>query len=187
MTDTEYLTDHFLIAMPQLDDPNFSQTVTYLCQHDAQGAMGITINRPLGIGLGELLAQLEIRTDDESLIRQPVYSGGPVQTSRGFILHSPASLWDSTLEINPQLSLTTSSDIFEAMVAGNGPEKTFVALGYSGWGAGQLEAEIMNNAWLHTRADYSILFDTEPGQRWPQAAAQLGIDINTLSHEPGHA
>ncbi len=187
MKHTEYLTDHFLIAMPQLNDPNFSQTVTYLCQHDAQGAMGITINRPLGIGLGELFEQLDIDTEDEALFRQPVYSGGPVQTSRGFILHSPASRWESTMTINPQLSLTTSSDIFEAMAAGSGPKKTFVALGYSGWGAGQLEAEIMSNAWLHTRADYSILFDTDPALRWPRAAAQLGVDINTLSHEPGHA
>jgi putative transcriptional regulator len=187
MDASQSLTNHFLIAMPQLQDPNFSRTVTYVCEHSEQGAMGIVVNRPMQLQLGEMLEQLDIHTTRRDALEMPVYLGGPVQTDRGFVLHSGDARWDSTLTIAPDVSVTTSKDILEAIADGQGPEHTLVALGYAGWAGGQLEDEISANAWLSGPATAEILFNRAPDERWQAAARLLGIDLNLLSAEAGHA
>jgi putative transcriptional regulator len=181
------LTDHFLIAMPMLDDPNFSHTVTYVCAHNDDGAMGIVINRPIGIGLGEVLAQMELSSSDPAVAEYPVFQGGPVHRDRGFIIHRPTANWESTIRVTEEIGVSTSRDILEAISKGSGPEDKLVALGYAGWGAGQLEQEIAQNAWLSVPATREIIFRTPPDQRWEEAAAQMGIDLNILSNDVGHA
>ncbi len=181
------LTNHFLIAMPGLRDPNFSRTVTYVCEHTDQGAMGIVINRPTEVTLGELLAQLEIPTRLDWVRDTPVYQGGPVQTDRGFVLHSAGPAFDSTLSITPDISVTTSRDVLEAIAGGEGPERSLIALGYAGWGGGQLEQEMSANAWLSGPADSDIIFRLDVDGRWLAAARLLGVDLNLLSGEAGHA
>lgn len=181
------LTNHFLIAMPTLMDPNFHQTVTYVCAHNEEGAMGIVINRPLDIDLGEVLSQMNLAADDPQIRHIAVYEGGPVQRDRGFIIHRPAANWDSTISVSDQIGVSTSRDILEAMAGGSGPADALVALGYAGWGAGQLEQELADNAWLSGPADLAILFDTPADERWRSAAALLGVDLSSLSHEVGHA
>lgn len=182
------LTNHFLIAMPGLQDPNFARTVTYVCEHTDQGAMGIVINRPLGVRLGELLTQLDIATLDSGVRETPVYQGGPVQTDRGFVLHTAGPAFDSTLSITPDISVTTSRDVLEAIATGEGPEQTLIALGYAGWGSGQLEQEMVANAWLSGPASNEIIFRMPSGARWMAAAQLLGVvDLNLLSGEAGHA
>ncbi len=181
------LTNHLLIAMPNLADPNFSHTVTYICEHNENGAMGLVINRPIDINVAEVLEQMEIPVDEPSAGAAQVYLGGPVEEQRGFVLHSSDSEWDSTLRINDQVSVTTSRDILEAMARGEGPEHALVALGYAGWGPGQLEQEILDNSWLSAPADQAILFTLPPARRWEAAAELLGVDLNRLSSESGHA
>ena len=181
------LTNHFLIAMPGLQDPNFSRTVTYVCEHTDQGAMGIVINRPLDVRLGELLDQLEIVALRPNVEQIPVYQGGPVQTDRGFVLHTSGPTFDSTLSITSDISVTTSRDVLEAIASGEGPEQTLVALGYAGWGSGQLEQEMSANAWLSGPASHEIIFRMDPNARWLAAAQLLGVDLNLLSGEAGHA
>ncbi len=181
------LTNQFLIAMPGLQDANFHHTVTYLCQHGREGAMGIVINRPSGLRLNDILEQLEISDSALSSAEQPIYIGGPVQTDRGFVLHSSGSEWDSTLQITPAISITTSRDILDAIAQGKGPEKSLIALGYAGWGVGQLEQEMSANAWLNGPAPEHVLFDLPAEARWEAAAKALGIDLNLLSGEAGHA
>ena len=187
MDATQSLTNHFLIAMPGLQDPNFSRTVTYICEHSEQGTMGIVVNRPLQLLLGEMLAQLDIEATRPETMDIPVYLGGPVQTDRGFVLHSGERAWDSTLRITPGVSVTTSKDVLEAIAQGRGPEHSLVALGYAGWSGGQLEDEISANAWLSGPANDDILFRLPSEQRWQAAARLLGIDLNLLSAEAGHA
>ncbi len=181
------LTNHFLIAMPGLQDPNFSRTVTYVCEHTDQGAMGIVINRPLDVKLGELLDQLEISALRPGVAEIPVYQGGPVQTDRGFVLHTTGPIFDSTLSITPDISVTTSRDVLEAIASGDGPEQSLIALGYAGWGSGQLEQEMSANAWLSGPASQEIIFRMQPDARWLAAAQLLGVDLNLLSGEAGHA
>jgi putative transcriptional regulator len=181
------LTNHFLIAMPGLQDPNFARTVTYICEHTDQGAMGIVINRPTEVRLGELLAQLDIPTVIASVRDTPVFQGGPVQTDRGFVLHTAGPAFDSTLNINARISVTTSRDVLEAIASGEGPEQTLIALGYAGWGAGQLEQEMSANAWLSGPANDHIIFRLDADARWLAAAKLLGVDMNLLSGEAGHA
>ncbi len=181
------LTNHFLIAMPGLQDPNFSRTVTYLCEHTEQGAMGIVINRPMEIRLGEVLSQLEIETTDEGVLNMVVYTGGPVQQDRGFVLHSSGDSYDSTLSITSEISVTTSRDVLEAIASGSGPARKLIALGYAGWGGGQLEEEMSANAWLSGPADEKIIFSLPAEARWRAAAHLLGVDLNLLSGEAGHA
>lgn len=181
------LTSNFLIAMPGLQDPNFSRTVTYVCEHTDQGAMGIVINRPMEIRLGEVLDQLDITASDVRVLDTLVFLGGPVQPERGFVLHSAGPNYDSTLGITPQISVTTSRDILEAIAAGLGPERALIALGYAGWGGGQLEEELSANAWLSGPADEEIIFRLPPEARWQAAANLLGVDLNLLSGEAGHA
>lgn len=181
------LTNHFLIAMPTLADPNFYQTVTYLCAHNSEGAMGIVINRPLGIGLGEILAQLDLEPVDPATRDIAVYQGGPVQRDRGFVIYREPGDWASCIKICEDVGVATSRDILEAIAEGRGPREALVALGYAGWGAGQLERELADNAWLSGPADHEIIFSTPCEQRWQHAAAQLGIDLERLSHDVGHA
>ncbi|MBZ0072642.1 MAG: YqgE/AlgH family protein [Thiohalobacteraceae bacterium] len=183
----QYLTNHFLIAMPALADPNFFHTVTFICEHDADGAMGLIINRPLDMQLGEILAHMEVEEIDPDTARHPVFQGGPVQTERGFVLHEPLGDWEATLQIDATIGVTASQDILAAMAAGRGPRRALVALGYAGWGAGQLEREMAENAWLSGPASTEVLFDTPVSRRWEAAAALLGVDLNLLSGDKGHA
>ena len=181
------LRNHFLIAMPGLKDPNFSRTVTYVCEHTEQGAMGIVINRPMDIRLGMVLSQLDIATGNPDIAEARVFLGGPVQTDRGFVLHSDGERFDSTLSISPDINITTSRDILEAIADGRGPLKHLVALGYAGWGGGQLEEEMSANAWLSGPADETVIFATPIEARWQAAAGLLGVDLNLLSGDAGHA
>ena len=183
-----HLTNQFLIAMPNLEDPNFSQTVTLICEHNESGALGIVINRPMQLRLGELFEHLQLDLKTKALAEQIVYAGGPVQVDHGFVLHQPLGSWESTLPINATLGLTTSHDVLVATAEGNGPGKSLIALGYAGWAAGQLEQELADNAWLTVANDESgILFDLPSEQRWQAAASKLGIDLNLLSGNAGHA
>jgi putative transcriptional regulator len=181
------LTNHFLIAMPSMADPNFSQTVTYVCSHGEEGAMGIVINRPLGFGLGEVLSQMQVSPTDDRINNLPVYQGGPVQPDRGFVLFRPLGSWGSSVQVSDDVGVATSRDILEAIARGEGPANTLVALGYAGWASGQLEQEMLDNAWLSSPADEDVIFTVPPQQRWQRAAALLGININTIAHDAGHA
>lgn len=181
------LTNQFLIAMPTMVDPNFSRSVTYVCAHNDDGAMGIVINRPLELRLGEVFAQMDIALSDASPGEQPVFQGGPVHQDRGFIIHCPATQWDSTIHITDEIAVSTSRDILEAMSAGEGPRDTLVALGYAGWGAGQLEQEMSQNAWLSGPASTEIIFQTAAARRWESAAAMMGVNLGALSSDIGHA
>ena len=187
MDSTNNLTNHFLIAMPGLQDANFARTVTYVCEHSDQGTMGMVVNRPMNLALGEMLEQLDIQPCEPTAREMPVYLGGPVQTDRGFVLHDGGLVWDSTMRITKNVSVTTSKDILEAIAQGRGPENTLVALGYAGWSGGQLDAEMSANAWLSGPANQEILFHMPPDQRWLAAARLLGVDMNLLSAEAGHA
>ena len=180
------LRNHFLVAMPSLKDPIFAHTITYICDHTNEGAMGIVINHPLNLSLGDIFEQLQL-PDDTEMGRQAVLSGGPVHIERGFVLHSSGPQFESTIQISPQVSLTASRDIIAALAENRGPASALVALGYAGWGAGQLEAEIAANSWLTVPADHHIIFDTPIEQRWSAAAAKLGIDLNLISSAAGHA
>jgi len=181
------LAGQLLVAMPNLGDPNFDHTVTFVCEHSAEGALGITINRPLGMELGAVFEQLQIDNDAPSLINQPVLCGGPVQTGRGFVLHEAALDWEATTEVAPAIFVTTSQDILTDMAAGKGPKRTLMALGYAGWGAGQLDEEIRENAWLTVPASAQLVFDTPLEKRWRAAAESIGINLSTLSLGAGHA
>lgn len=179
--------NQFMIAMPGLLDPGFTRTVTIICEHNDQGALGLVINRPSELNVGELLDQMDLATENESLAAQPVMQGGPVSRDRGFVLHEEIGPWESTLSVSPELQLTTSRDILEAMADGKGPDRAIMAVGYAGWSAGQLESEMSANSWLS--ADYSadILFSTPVDRRWSAAAGLLGVDPHQISSEAGHA
>jgi putative transcriptional regulator len=181
------LSNHFLIAMPKLMDINFSQSVTYICEHDENGALGITINRPADVKLSELFNHLDIVSVDEKISQQTIFLGGPVQIDRGFLLHTPGGSWDSSLKVTDTLSVTTSRDILNAIALGQGPDEVIIALGYAGWAGGQLEAEISANAWLSCPANEEILFHTPAEQCWQKAAQLMGVDLTLLSHDAGHA
>ncbi|MEM7468463.1 MAG: YqgE/AlgH family protein [Pseudomonadota bacterium] len=181
------LTNHFLIAMPTMADPNFSKTVTYICVHNEEGALGLVINKPTSASLSEVFDQMEIDYPDASAGSHQVFDGGPVHQDRGFILHRPPGEWVSSIEVGPQIALSTSRDILEAIGQGQGPNDSLVALGYAGWGAGQLEFEMSENAWLSGPAREDIIFESAPADRWRLAAAAMGIDLDALSGDIGHA
>ena len=181
------LQDHFLIAMPAMEDPNFNTTVTYLCKHDAQGAFGVIINRPSETTLGEVLAQLSLPVADGVVTAQAVLRGGPVEPERGFVLHRSAKTYDATLDPGGEIKVTLSTDILGAVARGDGPEPMVVALGYAGWDGGQLEAELLANAWLTVAADPAVIFDTPFEQRWAAAVGLLGVDIHQITSYAGHA
>jgi putative transcriptional regulator len=183
----ESLSNHFLIAMPALSDPNFHHTTTYICEHNDDGALGLIINRPLELQLGDLLKYMDIKADNRDIATQRVFMGGPVQSDRGFVLHEPVGHWEATLQITEHTGVTSSRDILESIACGQGPEKSFITLGYAGWAAEQLEQEIAANAWLSGPASTRIVFDTPYEQRWEAAAALIGVDLNLLSGDAGHA
>jgi putative transcriptional regulator len=182
-----YLQQQMLIAMPAMADPNFSRSVTLLCQHNEEGAIGITINRKSSFTLGELLFQLNIPCENEKISSQLVLEGGPVSPDHGFVLHTPVEGFDSSIQINDDIMVTTSRDVLAAIATGNGPDKFLVALGYAGWDDGQLEFEMRQNAWLSVPADKGILFESALPQRWEKALGKLGIKISDLHGVGGHA
>jgi putative transcriptional regulator len=183
----ETLANQFLIALPALADSPFAKTVTLICQHDADGAMGVVVNRPAEYTLGDVFEQMGIASEDDALRAQTVLAGGPVHPERGFVLHDGKGEWDSSLEIAEGLSVTTSRDILEAMARGEGPQHVAVALGCAGWGAGQLEHELVDNSWLTAPADGEILFALPLQQRWQAAAARIGVDMARMADYSGHA
>lgn len=187
MIESGSLRNHFLIAMPSLADPNFFHSVIYVCQHNDEGALGIVINRPLNLNFGYLLEQLSIRPANADIAGRPVYLGGPVQSGALFILHQPPLQWESSLPVTDEISLTTSPDILNALAQNTFPGAALAALGYAGWAPGQLEQELLDNAWLSVRADTHILFHAPAEQRWSLAAASLGVDVTRLSGDVGHA
>ncbi|MDE3141378.1 MAG: YqgE/AlgH family protein [Pseudomonadota bacterium] len=187
MIATSTLTGHLLIAMPGLRDPDFEHTVTLICQHSEDGALGLVVNRPSDYHLQDLLQQMDISTDDDPLAQQAVLAGGPLQRERGFVLHNPDGHWALSYAIDERLMLTTSRDILEAIAAGHGPQQMLIALGYAGWEPGQLERELRDNAWLTVAADDELLFEVPLEQRWIAAAARMGVDAQRLTHYAGNA
>lgn len=182
------LTHHFLIAMPAMADPYFTRTLTYICEHNDQGALGVVVNRPIDMTLRALFERISLPLGDDSVGDAPIYFGGPVQIDRGFVLHEPTGSWQSTLNVRDSVGLTTSKDILEAVGRGCGPKRLLVTLGYAGWSAGQLEHELGQNAWLTVEAKGdAILFDLPADERLPAALGLLGIDLASLSEEAGHA
>ena len=191
------LTNHFLIAMPGLQDMEFARSVVYLCEHSERGALGLIINKPTDINLQKLFDKVEMSLGRADLVQQPVMQGGPVQTERGFVLHDPLvwgedgtekeSVYASTMSIPGGLEMTTSKDVLEALAEGAGPRRVLITLGYSAWGEGQLESEIAENAWLTVGADQSVIFETPIHERYDRALALLGVQAWMLSPEAGHA
>lgn len=179
------LRGQFLLAMPNLQDPNFRNTVSVLCEHDEQGAMGVIINRPISLTLGEMFTQLDLNTPSNP--KGKVFYGGPVQTERGFVLHDDPSDWQANLKIAEGLYLTSSSDILEAISVGVGPDNFMIALGYAGWDLGQIEGEIKENAWLNTPLDSAIVFHTDVEKRFDAAMSTMGLNRAILSPAAGHA
>ncbi|MBT8132212.1 MAG: YqgE/AlgH family protein, partial [Gammaproteobacteria bacterium] len=170
------LRNQLLIAMPALGDPNFHRTVTLVCEHSEEGALGIIINRPLDIRMADIFDQLELAEPEDAIFKRQVLSGGPVQQERGFVLHHPRRKWDSMLKISDDIGVATSRDILSSIAEGDGPSESLVALGYAGWTAGQLEAEMQANAWLSVPANPEIVFETPYEQRWQHAASLVGVD-----------
>ena len=181
------LTNNFLIAMPSMRDPSFKRGVAFLCQHSEDGAMGLLVNRLSEYRLGDVLAQMNLSTSSAEIADSPVLIGGPVQPERGFVLHTPHGGWESSFKISDSICVTTSRDILAAMAEGRGPERALVTLGYSGLGAGQIETELKENAWLTADANEHILFDTPIEQRWDAAAALVGVTIANLTSYSGRA
>ncbi len=185
------LADHFLIAMPSMLDPVFGGTVVYICEHHEGGALGMIINRPTDMTMDVLFERLdlalEISPHGESRSGKPVMFGGPVQVERGFVLHAPRADYSSSLKVSDEVALTTSRDVLEAVAEGRGPERLLVTLGCAGWGAGQLEEEILRNGWLTVKADPGLLFDTPVEERFIAAMHLLGINPTDLTGEAGHA
>ncbi|UCV18734.1 YqgE/AlgH family protein [Ferribacterium limneticum] len=185
--DNVNLTDNFLIAMPTLEDPYFSNSLIYICEHNENGALGIIVNRPIDMNLAGLFDKIDIKLEAESLANLPVYFGGPVQLDRGFVLHRPIGKWQSTLAVNSEVGLTSSRDVLNSVGSEGLPAEIIVTLGYSGWDAGQLENELAQNSWLTVPAKAEILFDLPPEERLPAAMQKLGISFTQLSDVAGHA
>ncbi len=184
---TSLLTNQLLIAMPGMADPNFSSTVTLICEHNDEGALGIVINRPLTLNLGSLFEQLDVCDADPDIAKDPVLMGGPVGPERGFVLHNPGPSFENSVAVSEDIHLTLSRDVIDAIATGQGPDKSLVALGYAGWEAGQLEDEMLANSWLNVTATSDIVFDLPFSDRWSAAARTLGIDISRISPDAGHA
>ena len=185
--DSINLTNHFLIAMPGMADPYFSKTLTLICEHSEKGAIGLVVNKPIDVSLGNLFEQVNIELKDDAMRLESVYFGGPVLVDRGFVLHQPLADWNSTLKIDEDTGLTTSKDILVAMAAGDGPGRVLVTLGYAGWSPGQLEDEIKRNGWLTVKANASMIFDLPPEERLTAAMGLLGLNFGNLSEVAGHA
>lgn len=183
-----YLNNQLLVAMPGMLDPNFARSVTLLCQHTSEGAIGITINRESTFTLGEIFDQLDLPCEDEALRSQTILDGGPVSPERGFVLHRPGGDFESSMDLSGgAVAVTTSRDVLAAIAAGEGPDEYLVALGYAGWTDGQLENELRENAWLSVPTDEAILFEAPLRERWNRAVGNLGIDIGSLHEHGGRA
>jgi putative transcriptional regulator len=185
------LTNQFLIAMPGMLDEGFKGAVIYMCEHNENGALGLVINRPMAMTLGNLFEKVDLSPPKDELAGRPVFYGGPVQPERGFVLHAPLDAagnhYNATMIVPGGLEMTTSRDVLEALSNGAGPKRVFVTLGYSGWAAGQLEEEIGRNGWLTVEASHEIIFDTPVELRYERALGLLGVDPRMLSQEAGHA
>ena len=181
------LSQQLLIALPSLADPNFARAVLLICQHDANGAMGIVVNRASEFSVGDLFDQIGVEGGSDELRAQPVLAGGPVHAERGFVLHDGERAWDSSIRLPGGLSLTTSRDVLEALARGEGPAQALVALGCAGWGGGQLEQEISENSWMTAPPDASLLFELPLEQRWQAAAGLIGVNLAQMTHYSGRA
>ena len=181
------LTNHLLIAMPQLLDPNFAQTVAIICEHTDKGALGIVLNKPLPMKLSDVLSQMKLEPTTAHIAAQPVLRGGPVHTDRGFVLHRPGGQWDHTHRVSDAIQVTTSRDVLAAMARGEGPSDAFIALGYAGWEAGQLERELLDNSWLSVPMNEQLVFEVPFEQRWQAAWQLLGVHSSRVSLVAGHA
>jgi putative transcriptional regulator len=187
MNESLSLTNQFLIAMPAMNDPNFSHTVALVCDHTERGALGLILNKPLPMRMQEVFEQLEIQIASSPLTERHVLRGGPMQTDRGFVVHRAGGEWDSTLKVSDSLHVTTSRDILAAMARGEGPGEAMVALGYAGWDGGQLEDEIRANVWLNAPVDPKLIFDLPFAARWEAAGRLLGIELSRISPTAGNA
>src|SRR6478736_4140120 len=187
MSESTSLANNLLIAMPSLAGGGFEQSVTLICEHSDRGALGIVLNKPLDMKLGDVLAQMKLDAAQAATAAQPVLRGGPVHTDRGFVLHRPGGEWDSTHKISDSIQVTTSRDVLAAMARGDGPRDAFVALGYAGWEAGQLEKEMLDNSWLSVPADESVIFDLPYEERWLATLRLLGVEPGQLTSFSGHA
>ena len=181
------LTDHFLIAMPAMEDPYFAKSLVYIAEHNDQGALGVIVNRPIDMDLATLFKKIDVPFESRALARLPIFFGGPVQTDRGFVLHRPLGSWQSTLAVNQEIGLTTSRDVLLSVGQVGHPSDLVITLGYSGWGAGQLEHELAQNAWLTVQADTRILFEMPHEEKLPSALELLGVDLTNLAGQAGHA
>ena len=190
------LTNHFLIAMPGMEDGTFAKSVVYVCEHSERGALGLIINKPGDISMADLFQKVDLPLERKELGAQPVFHGGPLQTERGFVLHEPIvvegippdeSLYASTLTVPGGLEMTTSKDVLEALSSGGGPRRVLITLGYSAWAEGQLESEIAGNSWLTVDADAGLIFDAPIEQRYDRALKLLGLEAWMLSPDAGHA
>ncbi len=181
------LNNQLLIAMPGMADPNFSTTVTLVCEHNDEGALGIVINRPSNLDLAGLFEQLAVDDVDEAIASTPVLDGGPVAPERGFVLHTPSREFENSVAVSDDVQLTFSRDILNSLAAGTGPDRSVVALGYAGWQPGQLEAEMLHNTWLTVPATAELIFEVPFEERWTYAAESMGVDIKKISPHAGHA
>ncbi len=184
------LANHFLIAMPSMQDPVFGGTVVYVCEHNENGVLGVVINKPTDMTMQVLFDRIELDVAsslDRSVVDEPIMFGGPVQDDRGFVLHTPGARYSSSLTVTEEVAFTTSIDVLEAVAKGSGPRRVLVSIGYSGWSPGQLEDEISRNGWLTVGADAHILFDLPVEERYMAAMKLLGIDPLMLTSEAGHA
>ena len=181
------LNNHFLIAMPHMDDTRFTQAVVLICEHTARGAMGIVVNHPMDLSLNQLFTHLDISAQEPIFTKEKVYAGGPLQKEHGFVLHSTDTKWGASFPVTESLTLSVSKDILTAIAQKEGPSQALIALGCAGWSAGQLETELANNVWLSVPADPNIIFDLPPYKRWRAALEIVGINPDHLVAEVGHA
>ncbi len=184
------LANHFLIAMPSMQDPIFGGTVVYVCEHNENGVLGVVINKPTDMTMQVLFDRIDLKLEaapGAPIIDEPIMFGGPVQDDRGFVLHTPGTRYSSSLTVTDEVAFTTSIDVLEAVAAGTGPQRMLVSIGYAGWSPGQLEEEISRNGWLTVGADAHILFDLPIEERYVAAMKLLGIDPLMLTSEAGHA
>ncbi|MFI4891325.1 MAG: YqgE/AlgH family protein [Steroidobacterales bacterium] len=187
MSPSGYLTNQLLIAMPTLGDANFSRTVTLICDHSPNGALGLILNKPLRMSMDEIFKQLQIEVAGGGASERHVLRGGPVQVDRGFVVHRAGGEWESTLQVSDAIHVTTSRDILRAIARGEGPADAFLVLGYAGWESGQLEDEIRANAWITAPVDPKLVFEMPFEERWNAAAGLLGVDLSRISPISGNA